>query len=96
LLAAGAIGIPRRRFLVVFGAARTLRYSLITWLALVYGRRVVRLWSGTLAKWETTLIWAFVALMVGGVSFGIWKLRSRGNPEPAEDQAIESAPARAH
>jgi membrane protein YqaA with SNARE-associated domain len=96
LLASGALGVPRSRFLVVFGTARALRYSLITWLALVYGRRVVRLWSGTLQKWETPLIWAFVALMACGVSFGIWKLRSRGKSEPAEDQAIESAPARAH
>src|ERR1017187_881748 len=31
-LASGALGVSRRRFLVVYGAARCLRYSFIAWL----------------------------------------------------------------
>ena len=33
VLASGALGVPRRRFLAVYGAARVLRYSLVTRLA---------------------------------------------------------------
>jgi len=33
VLASGALGVSRNRFLVVFGAARCLRYSFIAWLA---------------------------------------------------------------
>src|SRR5580658_5370876 len=38
LLASGALGVSRRRFLTVYGASRTLRYSLVAWLAIAYGR----------------------------------------------------------
>jgi membrane protein YqaA with SNARE-associated domain len=75
ILASGALGVSRNRFLAVFGVARCLRYSFIAWLAAVYGRHVVRAWSGTLQKWSTTLLWVFVGLLVTGVCFGIWKTR---------------------
>jgi membrane protein YqaA with SNARE-associated domain len=74
-LASGALGVSRSRFLVVYGAARTLRYSLIAWLGVVYGRRALRLWSGTLQKWSAPLLWVFGGLLVTGVCLGIWKLR---------------------
>jgi membrane protein YqaA with SNARE-associated domain len=78
LLAAGALGVSWRRFLLVFGVARTLRYGLVAWLAVVYGRRVIRLWSGTLEKWSGPLVWTFAVVMVGGIAYGIWKLRRKG------------------
>ncbi len=74
-LAAGALGVSRRRFLVVFGAARTLRYSFIAWLGAVYGRHAIRLWSTTLQKWSTPLICVFVTLLVAGICFGLWKIQ---------------------
>jgi membrane protein DedA with SNARE-associated domain len=74
-LASGALGVSRRRFLVVFGAARSLRYSLIAWLGVVYGRSVVRLFSGTLQRWSTPLLCVFVGLLATGLCFGIWKIR---------------------
>ena len=75
LLASGALGVSRNRFLVVFGAARSLRYSLITRLGVVYGRRVVRLWSGTLQRWSAPILWVLGGMLVAGVCFGIWKVR---------------------
>ena len=91
-LAAGALGVSRNRFLVVFGAARTLRYSLIAWLGAVYGRHAIRLWSSTLQKWSTPLISVFVTLLVAGICFGLWKFRALrikdakgpGNPDPKQ------------
>jgi membrane protein YqaA with SNARE-associated domain len=76
LLAAGALGVARRPFLLSFGAARVLRYSFVAWLAATYGRHIVRLWSGTLEKWSTPLLWTFAVVMVSGVILGIVKLRS--------------------
>lgn len=75
VLASGALGVSRRRFLAVFGAARGLRYSFIAWLGATYGRRIVRLWSGSLERWSTPLLCVFIALMVAGLCFGIWKIR---------------------
>src|ERR1700756_4925922 len=69
-LASGALGVSRRRFLVVYGAARTLRYSLVAWLGVVYGRHLIRLWSATLQKWSAPLLWVFGGLMLVGACFG--------------------------
>lgn len=76
VLAAGALGVSRRRFLVVYGAARTLRYSLIAWLGVTYGRMIVRVWSGAFVqKWSTPLLCVIVCFMIAGVCYGLWKIR---------------------
>jgi membrane protein YqaA with SNARE-associated domain len=74
VLASGALGVSRNRFFVVFGAARTLRYSLITLLGVVYGRHVIRLWSAALQTWSAPLLWVFGGMIVAGICFGIWKV----------------------
>ena len=56
-LASGALGVSRSRFLIVYGAACTLRYSLIAWLGVVYGRHVIQLWSGTLQRSVGSAAW---------------------------------------
>lgn len=94
-LAAGALGVSRRRFLVVYGAARTLRYSLIAWLGVVYGRHAIRMWSGTLQKWSTPLICVFTGLLVAGTCFGIWKVSGLRKIDAADRLALHKAAARA-
>jgi len=91
LLAAGALGISRNRFLVVFGAARSLRYGAITWLGVVYGRRMVRLWSATLEKWSAPLLWVFVSMVLIGVALGIWKWRSQRISFAKHDGSLHAA-----
>jgi membrane protein YqaA with SNARE-associated domain len=86
-LASGALGVTRRRFLAVFGAARSLRYSFIAWLGVAYGRSIVRLWSGSLLKWSTPLLCVFVSLLIVGLSFGIWKIRGLRKIDAAEKLA---------
>jgi membrane protein YqaA with SNARE-associated domain len=86
-LASGALGVSRRRFLAVFGTARSLRYSFIAWLGMTYGRNIVRLWSGSLQKWSTPLLCLFVALMTAGASYGIWKIRGLRKIDAAEKLA---------
>jgi len=94
-LAAGALGVSRRRFLPVYGAARTLRYSFVAWLAIAYGRHAIRVWSGTLEKWSTPLIILFVGLMVAGICFGIWKVRGLRRIGATEKPARHNAASRA-
>ncbi len=81
-LASGALGVSRRRYLLVYGAARTLRYSFIAWLGVAYGRHVIHLWSGTLQKWSTPLLCVFVGLLVSCVCFGIWKVQACARSMP--------------
>jgi membrane protein YqaA with SNARE-associated domain len=75
LLSAGALGIPRNKYLASFAIARTLRYSFIAWLGATYGRRVTSLWSQYLAGWSDVILWTFVGLLIAAVLFGLWKYR---------------------
>jgi membrane protein YqaA with SNARE-associated domain len=87
VLASGALGVSRGRFMAVFGAARSLRYSLVAWLGVAYGRRVVKIWSGTLQRWSTPLLCVFVGLMVVGVCFGVWKIRRMNKTDAGKKSA---------
>jgi membrane protein YqaA with SNARE-associated domain len=95
LLASGALGVSRNRFLLVYGAARTLRYCFVAWLAVTYGRHVVRMWSGTLEAWSAPLLWTFCALVLGGVCFGIRRARSMRKTGAADSRELRSAATRA-
>jgi len=86
LVAAGALGVSRNRFLLVFGVARALRYSLVSWLAVAFGRRMVRAWSVTLDRWSGAFAWTFVLLLVCGVTYAVWQVR-RTSSQPALSDA---------
>jgi membrane protein YqaA with SNARE-associated domain len=95
VLASGALGVSRPRFLAVYGSARTLRYSLIAWLGVVYGRHAIRMWSGTLQKWSTPLISVFAGLLIAGTCFGIWKVRRLHKIDAADKLGLHNEAAQA-
>jgi membrane protein DedA with SNARE-associated domain len=86
-LASGALGVSRPRFLVVCGAARSLRYSLIAWLGVTYGLHIVRDWSGTLRRWSVPLLFVFAGLLVFGVCLGLRKIRDLHKADAAAERA---------
>ena len=94
ILASGALGVPRGRFLAAYSAARILRYSLVSWLAIRYGRHVVRLWDQELGKWSAPLLWTFLALSVAGLGYGIWKFRRLRRSDAGSPLTLESEPAK--
>jgi membrane protein YqaA with SNARE-associated domain len=87
LLCAGAFEVERKRFLASFTIARGLRYGLEAWLGVVYGRRVIRWWSHSLAGWADVILWSFLGLLAAAVIFGVWKFKNDkrrfGSGEPA-------------
>lgn len=85
LLAAGALGATARRFLLAFGAGRALRYTLVGWLAVRYGRHVIRLWSNTLDQWEAPILWTFVILTIAGLVYSIWRIRRNTRRSPGNE-----------
>jgi membrane protein DedA with SNARE-associated domain len=87
LLAAGALGVSRRRFLTAYNSARVVRYGLITWAGVAYGRRVVAWWTRKLAGWSEVILWTFVIVLVLGIGYGIWQYR-RQRRTGAKEQAF--------
>lgn len=75
LLAAGAFGISRARYMISLGIARSVRYGLIAWLGATYGRMVVRAWSRYLAGWADVILWSFVGLLIAAALVAVWKYR---------------------
>lgn len=92
LLAAGALGMARSRFMISYGVARAVRYGLLAWLGMTYGRWFVRLWEQKLNGWTAPILWTYGGLVAAGVAFGLWKMRRGRHPKqvsasPAEDAA---------
>jgi membrane protein YqaA with SNARE-associated domain len=75
LLAAGALGVSRRKYLVSLTTARLIRYGLVSWAGVVYGRIFVRWWTHTLAGWAGVIQWAFCIALVAAIVVGIWQYR---------------------
>jgi membrane protein YqaA with SNARE-associated domain len=95
VLASGALGVSRRRFLAVFTTARTLRFGLVAWLAEVYGRHVVRLWSALLQKWSTPLLWLFFSVLVVAIGSAVVKFRRPAKSAVVEDPVVETTKTKA-
>jgi membrane protein YqaA with SNARE-associated domain len=90
VLASGALGVSSRRFLVVFGLARTLRYSLVAWIGVTYGRHVVRMWNATLDQWSSTILWMFAAIVAVAIGAGLWRRYARGRSRILETPLVEA------
>jgi membrane protein YqaA with SNARE-associated domain len=95
VLAAGALGVSRGRFLIVYGSARIVRYSLIAWLGVAYGRHAILMWSGTLQKWSIPLISVFAGLLIAGTCFGIWKVNGLRKIDAVGKPALHEEAAQA-
>ncbi len=95
VLAAGALEVPRRRFLVSFTAARTVRYGLVAWLAVIYGHQMVHWWNQYLARYSTAISWTIFGLFAGAIAWGVWKWKkgSRELDKPAAGTARKSPSA---
>ena len=75
LLAAGALGLSRGRYLVSYCTARATRYGLVAWLGYKYGRQVIRVWQKDLNGWSTLILVAYISLLILGALYGLWKYR---------------------
>ena len=66
----------------------------------VYGRRVVRWWSNTLAGWSDVIGWTFAIMLIGGIVFGIGstvvngarRLKLRGTQFRPVETAVQNFP----
>ena len=74
VLAAGALKMSRKKFMIAFTVSRSLRHTLAAWLGIHYGRHIVRIWNGLSAKYATPaliVIWVGIAV---SCAFAFWQL----------------------
>ena len=76
VLAAGALKMSRRKFMVAFTASRLLRHAVAVWLGVEDGRPVLVLWNRFLEKWGTPVlifVWTAIALSLAYAFWQLWK-----------------------
>jgi membrane protein YqaA with SNARE-associated domain len=93
VVAAGALGVSRARFLTFYSVARVLRYGFLAWFGVTYGRRVVRAWLRSLGGWTTTILWVYIGLTVLGIAYGVYKWRKAQRETSAASVAPAQNPA---
>jgi membrane protein YqaA with SNARE-associated domain len=84
LAAAGALGVPRGRFLAAFTLARTARYALVAWLGVRYGHHMVHWWNQYLARYSGAIGWAILAVFIAAFAWGFWQWRRSGARHAAQ------------
>lgn len=91
VLASGALGVARRRFFAAFTLSLSLRYVLLAWLGMAYGRRIVRLWAAAIHKWSPALLWTLGVLAVAGICFAAWHALAKRQADARHARVTEAA-----
>ena len=88
LLAAGALQYSRRKFATALALGRSLRYGILAYLGLLYGRHFLRFFN----KYTKPTVYALVAMsVVAGILALVTYLRYRGRAEHSSDTHPEAA-----
>ena len=90
VMAAAALQYPRKRMLLITGAARMLRFTALGILAYFYGKRILKWAESDIVQW--VLIGLVVVCVIGSiVSVVGWIRRSRRAPQRAQEPAADAA-----
>lgn len=92
VLAAGALNMSRKKFMIAFTTSRFVRHVIAAWLGMHYGRNIIRFWNGISAKYAEPIaifIWVGIAL---SCAYAFWKLYKTSRtvvrrPQPSKTTA---------
>jgi membrane protein YqaA with SNARE-associated domain len=76
VLAAGAVRMKRKKFMIAFTFSRLVRHSIAAWLGVHYGRAVLRFWRHFSAQWGTPILiglWSFILIFTAIAIWRLWK-----------------------
>ncbi|HWB32260.1 MAG TPA: VTT domain-containing protein [Acidobacteriaceae bacterium] len=90
VLAAGALKMSRRKFLIAFTLSRGVRHAAAAALGVWFGPQVLHLWNAFSRKWATPIliaIWTVITVSVAVAFYKLWKtsreMRGPGTQHPA-------------
>jgi len=84
LLVAGALQYSRGKFLAALALGRALRYGILAYLGVIYGRQFLRFFNKN-TKATIGVLAGMTAIGVGAALWGYFKMRKRGSQKPARD-----------
>lgn len=91
VLAAGALRMDRKRFMIAFTLSRLARHALAAGLGIYYGRSVIHLWNHITARWGTTFLIVLWSIILVGCAIAFYRLyktsRRLRNTPPANAEA---------
>jgi membrane protein YqaA with SNARE-associated domain len=74
VLAAGALKMSRKKFLMTFTISRALRHAVAVWLGIHYGRHILHLWNKLSAKYAVPVLIVLWTLILVSCGIAFWKL----------------------
>lgn len=96
VLAAGAVHMSRRRFMLAFTTSRLLRHMIAVWLGIRYGTQVLNVWNSFSTRWAVTILIVFWGITLIFTGIGVWRLlqtsRSVGLHGPKSSVGNEPLP----
>ena len=88
VLAAGALKMPQKKFMIAFTASRTLRHAIAAWLGVYYGPQILRTWNHIMAEWSLPVLISIWTVILGGIAFGIWRIWKNNRQQIAETSRL--------
>ena len=91
VLAAGVMNYPPRKFLTALIAGRALRFSIVAFLASIYGKSIL----GFIREYNEPVLWSFIGLVVLGGMVGLFYFlkHKRGRAKQPPQHARQDAAA---
>ena len=86
VLAAGALNMSRKKFMISFTVSRFLRHAAAAAIGIYYGPHVLHVWNRFSRKWAVPILIGIWSVILLSLAFAFWKLyktsrEMRGTPE---------------
>ena len=92
VLAAGALKMSRKKFMIAFTTSRCLRHIVAAWLGVHYGRHILRLWDRFSAKWAATILIVLWTGILISCAVAFWKLYKTSRSVGVRPAGLASRP----
>ena len=99
VLAAGALKMSRRKFMISFTASRFLRHCAAAAIGIYFGSGVLRLWNRFSRRWGAPILIGIWITILVFVAIALWRLYNtsremRSSPQPKQEAAPAEAGSR--
>lgn len=98
VLAAGALKMTVRKFMLAFTSSRAIRHGIAVWIGIRFGAGVLHLWNKFMGKYAVPILstlWAVILISVGFAFWKIWKTSHEIKSSSGAGASKEPDPARA-